>query len=146
MRPSSSRRSVTTSRFDSPGWSVRDRKAENDFGLVRREPVGPTVHPGFEAADRAKVDAFYAAAAAAGGTDNGPPGIRADYGDDYYAAFVIGRDGHNIEGVTQNPESPRDGAAYAANCSRSAGRAMAEKAPARKASERKSVPKAAKCA
>ena len=40
---------------------------------------------------------------AAGGIDNGAPGIRADYGEHYYAAFVIGPDGHNVEAVTQQP-------------------------------------------
>jgi catechol 2,3-dioxygenase-like lactoylglutathione lyase family enzyme len=72
-----------------------------DFGLVRRDPVGPTVHLGFEAPDRAAVDAFHGAALAAGGKDNGEPGLRPDYGDTYYAAFVIGPDGHNIEAVTK---------------------------------------------
>jgi len=46
---------------------------------------------------RGAVDAFHAAALAAGGTDNGTPGLRADYGPDYYAAFVIDPDGHRLE-------------------------------------------------
>jgi hypothetical protein len=50
------------------------------------------------------VDAFHAAALAAGATDNGAPGMRADYGEHYYAAYVTGPDGHNIEAVTQKPE------------------------------------------
>lgn len=90
--------------FESADWVGMRAGARNDFGLVRRDPVGPTVHLAFEAADREAVDAFHAAAIAAGGTDNGAPGIRSDYGGDYYAAFVIGPDGHNVEAVTQKPE------------------------------------------
>jgi catechol 2,3-dioxygenase-like lactoylglutathione lyase family enzyme len=90
--------------FESPDWTGMQAAGRNDFGLVRRDPVGPTVHLGFEAADRATVDAFHRAALEAGGTDNGAPGLRPDYGADYYAAFVIGPDGHNIEAVTQKPE------------------------------------------
>lgn len=53
---------------------------------------------------RAKVDAFYAAAMAAGGQDNGPPGLRAHYHPDYYGAFVLDPDGHNIEAVCHAPQ------------------------------------------
>jgi catechol 2,3-dioxygenase-like lactoylglutathione lyase family enzyme len=59
------------------------------------------VHLGFEAPDRAAVDAFHGAALAAGGTDTGPPGLRPEYGDNYYVAFVTGPDGQNIEAVTK---------------------------------------------
>jgi len=59
------------------------------------------VHLGFEAPDRPAVDAFHVAALAAGGNDNGTPGLRPEYGDNYYAAFVIAPDGHNIEAVTK---------------------------------------------
>lgn len=90
--------------FASPRWVGMQAAGRNDFGLVRRDPVSPAVHLGFEAPDRATVDAFYEAALAAGGTDNGAPGIRADYGEHYYAAYVIGPDGHNVEAVTQRPE------------------------------------------
>lgn len=89
--------------FETPEWVGMQAAGRNDFGLVRRDPVGPTVHLGFEAPDRAAVDAFHAAALAAGATDNGAPGPRPDYGEDYYAAFVIGPDGHNVEAVTQRP-------------------------------------------
>jgi catechol 2,3-dioxygenase-like lactoylglutathione lyase family enzyme len=61
------------------------------------------VHVAFTAKDRATVDAFYAAAMAAGGRDNGPPGIRAHYHPNYYGAFVLDRDGHNIEAVCHAP-------------------------------------------
>lgn len=62
----------------------------------------PGFHVAFQALGRAAVDAFYAAALAAGGTDNGPPGLR-PYHPDYYAAFVIDRDGHHIEAVCHQP-------------------------------------------
>lgn len=57
------------------------------------------VHIALAAPDRATVEAFYAAAIAAGGKDNGPPGIRAHYHPNYYGAFVLDPDGHNIEAV-----------------------------------------------
>jgi catechol 2,3-dioxygenase-like lactoylglutathione lyase family enzyme len=57
------------------------------------------VHLAFKAETRKQVDEFYRCALKAGGKDNGPPGIRAHYHPDYYAAFVIGPDGHNIEAV-----------------------------------------------
>jgi catechol 2,3-dioxygenase-like lactoylglutathione lyase family enzyme len=63
-----------------------------------REPLRAQLHVAFGAADRPAVDAFHAAALAAGGTDNGPPGLR-DYHPSYYAAFVLDPDGHNIEAV-----------------------------------------------
>lgn len=56
-------------------------------------------HFAFGAKDRAAVEAFYRAAIAAGGRDNGPPGIRAHYHPNYYAAFVYDPDGNNIEAV-----------------------------------------------
>ena len=61
--------------------------------------------PDFRDADnRAAVDAFYKAAIAAGGTDNGPPGVRPHYHKDYYGAFVLDPDGHNIEACCHLPE------------------------------------------
>jgi catechol 2,3-dioxygenase-like lactoylglutathione lyase family enzyme len=60
-------------------------------------------HVAFTAADRKTVDAFYAAAIAAGGRDNGPPGIRGHYHPSYYGAFVLDPDGHNIEAVCHAP-------------------------------------------
>ena len=59
------------------------------------------VHVAFDVADHAMVDAFHAAALAAGGRDNGPPGLR-PYGKNYYAAFVLDPDSHNIEAVHQD--------------------------------------------
>ena len=59
----------------------------------------PIAHLAFRAADRKQVDAFYKAAMAAGGKDNGLPGLRENYSPTYYAAFVIDPDGNNIEAV-----------------------------------------------
>ena len=64
----------------------------------------PGVHIAFQSPDRAGVDAFYAAAMAAGGRDNGPPGLRARYHPNYYGAFVLDPDGYNIEAVCHKPE------------------------------------------
>ena len=57
------------------------------------------IHIAFAARNRAEVDAFYKAAIGAGGKDFGAPGIRADYHPNYYGAFVLDPDGHNIEAV-----------------------------------------------
>jgi catechol 2,3-dioxygenase-like lactoylglutathione lyase family enzyme len=62
------------------------------------------VHVCFVAKDRAQVDAFYAAAIAAGGKDNGKPGIREIYHPNYYGAFVLDPDGHNAEACIHRPE------------------------------------------
>ncbi|KQU80392.1 MULTISPECIES: VOC family protein [unclassified Rhizobacter] len=61
------------------------------------------LHLAFVAETRQQVDAFYRAALEAGGTDNGPPGLRPKYHANYYAAFVLGPDGHNIEAVCHAP-------------------------------------------
>jgi catechol 2,3-dioxygenase-like lactoylglutathione lyase family enzyme len=62
------------------------------------------LHLAFVASERKAVDAFYAAALASGAKDNGPPGIRETYHPNYYGAFVIDPDGHNIEAVCHKPE------------------------------------------
>ncbi len=69
------------------------------FWIGVRAAVQTGVHVAFAAADRATVDAFHAAALQAGGRDNGGPGLRPQYGADYYGAFVLDPDGHNIEAV-----------------------------------------------
>lgn len=73
------------------------------FWIGDNEAVGEGIHVAFEADSRAQVDAFHAAAVAAGGTDNGPPGPRPNYGPNYYAAFVHDPDGANIEAVFAKP-------------------------------------------
>jgi len=67
-------------------------------------PVESTNHIAFRAESRAAVDAFYAAAIAAGGKDNGGPGVRAHYHPSYYGAFVFDPDGHNVEACCHHPE------------------------------------------
>lgn len=63
----------------------------------------PKVHIAFRAANRQAVDEFYKAALAAGGRDNGPPGPRPHYHQNYYGAFVLDPDGHNVEAVCHDP-------------------------------------------
>ena len=63
------------------------------------------LHLAFTAESREQVEAFYSAALRAGGKDNGAPGLRPTYHENYYAAFVIGPDGHNIEAVCHKPVS-----------------------------------------
>jgi catechol 2,3-dioxygenase-like lactoylglutathione lyase family enzyme len=75
-----------------------------DFWITKGKATTPPVHVAFGARDRASVRAFYDAARAAGATDNGPPGPRPEYHPDYYGAFVLDPDGHNIEAVCHHPE------------------------------------------
>ncbi len=74
--------------------------------LIARLAESPpeSVHIAFTADTRSQVDTFHAEAIAAGGTDNGAPGLRPDYHPDYYGAFVLDPDGHNIEVVKHQPE------------------------------------------
>jgi catechol 2,3-dioxygenase-like lactoylglutathione lyase family enzyme len=89
-----------TGGYEGAGFG-RDGKPSFWIGTGAR--TTPAVHVAFVADDRAAVDAFYAEALAAGGRDNGPPGIRAHYHPDYYGAFVLDPDGHNIEAVCHKP-------------------------------------------
>jgi catechol 2,3-dioxygenase-like lactoylglutathione lyase family enzyme len=120
--------------FDHVVFGVRDYEASKAFYLRALEPIGIEVvsegplgiemsadgetslcfaqtaetpahlHIAFRAENRAQVDAFHRAALAAGGKDNGGPGLRR-YHEHYYAAFVIDPDGHNIELVCHKPEA-----------------------------------------
>jgi catechol 2,3-dioxygenase-like lactoylglutathione lyase family enzyme len=76
-----------------------------DDGMValRQSDQVMPMHLAFRA-DRSGVDSFHETALAAGGSDNGPPGIRSDMHENYYAAFVTDPDGHNIEAVSHRPE------------------------------------------
>jgi catechol 2,3-dioxygenase-like lactoylglutathione lyase family enzyme len=74
------------------------------FWIGGGEAVQGPVHIAFDAPNRATVDAFHKAALAAGGQNNGAPGIRAHYHPNYYGAFVFDLDGHNIEAVCHLPE------------------------------------------
>lgn len=74
-----------------------------DFWINLGTPNRPAMHVAFRVNRRALVDAFYHAALAAGGRDNGPPGQRPHYHQHYYGAFVFDPDGHNIEVVCHEP-------------------------------------------
>jgi catechol 2,3-dioxygenase-like lactoylglutathione lyase family enzyme len=93
--------------MDAPSVPVAGfgREGKSSF-MVRTvgDPSGP-VHVAFAAADHATVDAFHAAALAAGGIDNGGPGIRENYHPNYYAAFAFDPDGNNVEAVCQAPQA-----------------------------------------
>ncbi|HKU87948.1 MAG TPA: VOC family protein [Casimicrobiaceae bacterium] len=120
--------------FDHVGFGVTDYEKSKSFflqalrplgiGVVMEGPygvgIGPKGKPGlwlhqttdkpapvhiaFTATDRAQVDAFHRAAIVAGGKDHGAPGLRPEYHADYYGAFVIGPDGHNVEAVCHRPQ------------------------------------------
>ena len=74
-----------------------------DFWIGKGKPNDPPIHVAFRVASRELVDKFYKAAMAAGGKDNGPPGPRPQYHKDYYGAFVLDPDGHNIEACCHTP-------------------------------------------
>jgi catechol 2,3-dioxygenase-like lactoylglutathione lyase family enzyme len=74
------------------------------FWIGWRDIPQTGAHVGFVAQDRATVDRFYDEAIAAGGKDNGQPGIRPNYHPNYYGAFVLDPDGHNIEAVCHLPQ------------------------------------------
>jgi catechol 2,3-dioxygenase-like lactoylglutathione lyase family enzyme len=116
-----------------PAAGLGDTKP--DLWLAGGGPTQPHTHLAFVVKSRAAVDAFYKAALAAGGRDNGPPGIRAHYHPNYYGAFVLDPDGHNVEVVCH---APPGGAA------KSAAKAKAAKRPTAKSSAAKSAARSAK--
>lgn len=82
------------------GDAINIGSKEHDGGplwIAQGDPA--PVHIAFNASSKEEVMAFYTAGLKAGGTDNGAPGIRAQYGENYYAAFIIDLDGNNIEAV-----------------------------------------------
>ena len=89
---------------DGPGVAGFGAGGKPDFWIDGAGKASPKLHVAIGAANRAQVDAFYRAAIAAGGTDNGKPGLRPEYHENYYGAFVLDPDGHNIEAVTHLPE------------------------------------------
>jgi catechol 2,3-dioxygenase-like lactoylglutathione lyase family enzyme len=80
-------------------WTGFGKDKKPEFWIVGREPATRGAHIALAAPDRKSVDAFHRAAIAAGGKDNGAPGVREDYSPTYYAAFVYDPDGNNIEVV-----------------------------------------------
>ena len=101
-----------------------------DLWLAQGPEPQAAMHLAFRAPDRAAVDAFYAAAIAAGAADNGKPGLRLDYHPHYYGAFVIDLNGHNLEAVCHDPPGAKQ--------------APAKKAAAKKATPKKAAKEAAK--
>lgn len=90
-----------TKHGDAAGFGVPPKP---DFWIGVGASLPQPVHVAFRADTRAQVDAFYKAAMTAGGRDNGAPGIRAHYHPNYYGAFVLDPDGHNIEAVCHGVE------------------------------------------
>ncbi|HEY6258454.1 MAG TPA: VOC family protein [Xanthobacteraceae bacterium] len=79
------------------------RNGKPDFWIGGEGGLNGVLHVAITADDRAMVDAFHRAATAAGGADNGQPGLRPHYHPNYYGAFVRDPDGHNIEAVCHRP-------------------------------------------
>lgn len=93
--------------FDSTiGYGLEPEK--DRFAIRQRQnfqALGDGFHLAFSAPSQAAVRAFHAAALENGAQDNGAPGLRPQYGPDYYAAFVIDLDGHRLEAVCKNPQA-----------------------------------------
>ena len=89
-----------------PAYGVELSLTDNtSLCLYQPEEKPAPLHLAFTAENRQQVNAFYRAALEAGGKDNGAPGLCPEYHANYYAAFVIGPDGHNIEAVCHEPEA-----------------------------------------
>ena len=88
-------------RWKAAGFGKDDKP---ELWIVEREPYGTGTHVALASPDRATVDAFHEAAVAAGGSDNGAPGLREQYHPTYYGAFVLDPDGNNVEAVCHRPE------------------------------------------
>ena len=84
--------------FGAPGPAADFQSGKPSFWIGQGERVSGPLHVALVAPSRAGVDAFHLAAIAAGGRDNGPPGLRPHYHANYYGAFVLDLDGNNIEG------------------------------------------------
>ncbi len=89
--------------MEGPGSIGLGRQGKPSLWLYAQSRVSAPLHIAIAADSREQVDLFHAAALAAGGKDNGPPGLRPHYHSNYYAAFVIGPDGHNVEAVCHRP-------------------------------------------
>ena len=87
------------------GVELSAPKSKSSLCLFQTKEKPAYLHLAFTAENRGQVDAFHRAAMEAGGKDNGAPGLRPHYHANYYAAFVIGPDGHNIEVVCQKPDA-----------------------------------------
>jgi catechol 2,3-dioxygenase-like lactoylglutathione lyase family enzyme len=91
---------IIETKFFAIEFSGNPRRARrDDFAISEQYEAGGQLHVAFAADTREQVDAFYEAALAAGGRDNGAPGVRPEYSANYYGAFVLDPDGHNVEAV-----------------------------------------------
>ena len=90
-----------TQRSEDAAWGLESGKRDaDDFWILEGDESSTGVHVAFVAGDRtAAVDSFHSAALGAGGRDNGAPGLRPEYHEGYYGAFVLDPDGNNIEAV-----------------------------------------------
>ncbi|KEQ19509.1 glyoxalase [Endozoicomonas numazuensis] len=86
------------------GWAGLGAQKKPELWFGQGETPQNPMHLAFNAPDRSAVDKFYQLAIAAGAVDNGAPGIREIYHPDYYGAFVIDLNGHNLEAVCHSPE------------------------------------------
>jgi catechol 2,3-dioxygenase-like lactoylglutathione lyase family enzyme len=87
---------------ESAGFVGFGPQGSEDIWIEQGKPSAP-VHLAFAAPNRKTVDAFHAAALAVGGQDNGAPGVRPQYHEHYYGAYVLDPDGNNIEAVCHEP-------------------------------------------
>jgi catechol 2,3-dioxygenase-like lactoylglutathione lyase family enzyme len=90
----------TESTYPAAGFGAAGKP---DFWIGGEGGLSGSLHVAIAATDRAAVDAFHRAALAAGGKDNGKPGLRPQYHPHYYGAFVLDPDGHNVEAVCHAP-------------------------------------------
>ena len=90
--------------MEAEGWIGMGRDGRPQFWFGEAGRSARPIHLAFTARNREEVRAFYAAALEAGGKDNGAPGPRPHYHPDYYGAFVLDPDGHNIEAVCHAAE------------------------------------------
>jgi catechol 2,3-dioxygenase-like lactoylglutathione lyase family enzyme len=98
---------ITVAAEGEPTYGIELVRPKSNASLVlhKSDEKPAHLHLAFVAENRQQVEAFYRAALEAGGKDNGPPGLRPHYHANYYAAFVIGPDGHNIEVVCHAPQA-----------------------------------------
>ena len=117
-----------------PGGAGLGEPGKPDLWITRSDSAPNPTHLAFRS-ERWRIDMFYAAALGAGGTDNGPPGVRADYHPHYYAAFILDPEGNNIEVVCHEPPG---GSRKAATSRAASPRRPAKKVkrPARKPAKR----------
>lgn len=87
------------------GQAIGFGSAAWQFGIVATSSPIPKLHVAFRARSRSAVEAFFNEALAAGAKSNGPPGVRQQYDPQYYAAFVLDPDGHNVEAVYRGDPS-----------------------------------------